>query len=177
VQRADKGELRRALLDARAARTAAGLHAARSAIRAHVVERCAAESWRVVAAYAPLRTEPGSTELLDELAHTRVRVLVPALLPDRDLDWTVWGTDERVGRDAISGADAVLAPALAVSRNGLRLGRGGGSYDRALRRARDGATIAALVFDTEILDGLPADPWDVVVGWAVTPAGWTRLTP
>ncbi|HLY34245.1 MAG TPA: 5-formyltetrahydrofolate cyclo-ligase [Jatrophihabitantaceae bacterium] len=177
MQPAEKGELRRTLLDARTARSEAELLAARAALRGFVVARCAAQSWRVVAAYVPLRGEPGSIELLDELVDAGVRVLIPFLLSDRDLDWTAWGSDEQLGVDAITQADAVLAPATAVSRRGVRLGRGGASYDRALTRVGPDATVAALVFDNEVLEELPADPWDVPVGWAVTPSGWTRLTP
>ncbi|WP_157410709.1 5-formyltetrahydrofolate cyclo-ligase [Actinoplanes rectilineatus] len=43
-------------------------------------------------------------------------------------------TGPRLGPDAIRSADLVLLPALAVGRNGIRMGRGGGSYDRVLAR-------------------------------------------
>jgi 5-formyltetrahydrofolate cyclo-ligase len=59
-------------------------------------------------------------------------------------------------------------PALAVDRTGNRLGRGGGSYDRALRRAT-GLTIA-LLYDEDLVDVLPAEPHDVPVAAAVTPS-------
>jgi 5-formyltetrahydrofolate cyclo-ligase len=69
----------------------------------------------------------------------------------------------------------VLVPALAVARDGVRLGRGGGSYDRALARVAPGTPRVALLFDGELVDALPADPWDVPVTDAVTPAGWRAL--
>ena len=57
------------------------------------------------------------------------------------------------------GPDALaLVPCLAASRDGVRLGRGGGYYDRFLAGFAGRALLAcpaALVFDT-----LPADPWD-----------------
>src|SRR6185437_4612743 len=83
----EKQTLRAVQLRARSARPAADLAEARSAICAHVVTRCAQRAWGCVAAYEPLRTEPGSTQLLNSLATLGVRVLVPVLLPDRDLDW------------------------------------------------------------------------------------------
>jgi 5-formyltetrahydrofolate cyclo-ligase len=72
-------------------------------------------------------------------------------------------------------ADAVLVPALAVGRDGVRLGRGGGSYDRALARVAPGTPRAALLFDEELVDALPADPWDVPVTDVVSPSGWRAL--
>lgn len=186
MQSADKAQLRRRFAAARAARAPSELADARARIRAHVVSRAAAEGWRAVAAYLPLRTEPGSTQLLAALRAGGVEVLVPVVLPDRDLDWTRWVEDRpddamaaaagpTLGPDAIVGVDAALVPAFAVSPSGTRLGRGGGSYDRALRRVGPATLAAAVVFDDEIVAELPADPWDVPVGWALTPTGWTEL--
>jgi 5-formyltetrahydrofolate cyclo-ligase len=68
----------------------------------------------------------------------------------------------------------VLVPALAVDRHGNRLGRGGGSYDRALARAT-GLTVAVL-YDGELVDLLPVEPHDVPVNAVVTPrSGLVRL--
>lgn len=173
-----KAELRAALTAARQARTAAELAGARTAIRGHVLDRCAREGWRCVAGYVPLRTEPGSPELLAGLRTLGVRVLVPVLLADRDLDWAEWGAGSPaapLGPDAIGAADAVLVPALAVARDGARLGRGGGSYDRALRRAAPAARRAALIYADELRARLPVDAWDVPVTDAVTPSGWHPL--
>ncbi len=146
---------------------------ARAAVREHVLTR--ADTWSCVAAYVPLRTEPGSVELLAALTDAGVEVLVPITLADRDLDWARWQSGKPLGRDAIARVDAVLVPALAVSRAGTRLGRGGGSYDRALLRCRAGTLVAALLFDGEVRDELPHEPWDQPVGAAVTPAGWIEL--
>jgi 5-formyltetrahydrofolate cyclo-ligase len=173
---ADKDRLRTALLAARKSRPPDELEAARAAIRTHVLARVAGV--RRVAAYVPMRTEPGSTELLAALRAGGADVIVPVTMPDRDLDWADWtpaGPGALLGVEAVMTADLVLAPALAVARDGTRLGRGGGSYDRALRRCRPDAFVAALVFDDEVVDGLPRDEWDVPVGAAVTPGGWIEV--
>ena len=170
-----KAELRDEIHAERRALTREQLADARAAIRRHVLGRVTADC---VAAYEPLRTEPGSTELLHALAERGVRVLVPITLNDRDLDWRDWrpeGGGPPLGRDAIAAAGLVVVPALAVDHTGTRLGRGGGSYDRALRRVTPGARTAALLFDGEVYPELPADPWDVPVAAAVTPAGWIDL--
>ena len=172
----DKVTLRQRLLAARRSRTPDELTAARSGIRAAVLSQARALRWSAVAAYVPMATEPGSVELLDGLAGLEVRVIVPVVLGDRDLSWSAWAADAgELGVEAITTVDAVLVPALAVAGDGTRLGRGGGSYDRALARTRAGVPIAALLFDGELVDALPRDPWDLPVSAVVTPAGWRDL--
>lgn len=151
---------------------------ARAAIRAVVVPRVDELGAGCVAAYVPYRTEPGSLALLADLVARGVQVLVPVTLRDRDLDWAEW-TDGRagppLGTASIEAAELVLAPALAVAWDGTRLGRGGGSYDRALARCGPQAVVAALLFAGEFVEWLPRDPWDQPVRAVVTPEGWRRL--
>ena len=103
-----------------------------------------------VAAYVSIGSEPGTGLLLRALAAAGKRVVLPVLLPDGDLDWArvrrrrrrsprarlglLEPVGPRLGVDAVATADVVLVPGLAVSPTGDRLGRGGGSYDRALGR-------------------------------------------
>jgi 5-formyltetrahydrofolate cyclo-ligase len=171
-----KAALRSELLAARRARSAHDLEAARRAIRTQVLAR--ATGVGTVAAYVPLRTEPGSLELLTELAESGATVLVPVTRPDRDLDWTSWqpaGVGPPLGGGAVRQAGLVLVPALAVAADGTRLGRGGGWYDRALARCVPGTPTAALIFADEVVAELPRDAWDVPVTAAVTPDGWLDL--
>jgi 5-formyltetrahydrofolate cyclo-ligase len=175
-----KPSLRAALLAARGGRPAESIAHARAAIASLVLARWTPE-WACVAAYEPLRTEPGSPELLAALRDRGARVIVPVLLPDGDLDWREWpDAPDLLGPGAIRDAALVLVPALAVDRLGMRLGRGGGSYDRALARldgARGGIRVAALLYDDEHLaHNLPSDPWDRSVDDVVTPTGWRAAT-
>jgi 5-formyltetrahydrofolate cyclo-ligase len=175
----------------RAARRSLGpdeLAAAAAALRQHVCDRLAGAGR--VAAYVPVGREPGSVELLDALRDGGTEILLPVVLSG-GLDWAVYrgrtglvagalGTREPIGPHlgaaALATADAVLVPALGVDRNGTRLGRGGGYYDRALALLGPGAAVAALLHDGELVDLLPRDPWDRPVTAAVTPgAGWTGL--
>src|SRR5215469_3886092 len=111
---------------------------------------------------------------------------VPARLPptvhcvpsqDHSSCSTPWRTGGALSVDAIAAVDLVLAPALAVSEGGVRLGRGGGSYDRALARVPSGVPIWALIYDDELVDELPRDDWDIPVTGAITPSGWHDLRP
>jgi 5-formyltetrahydrofolate cyclo-ligase len=64
--------------------------------------------------------------------------------------------------------DVVLAPCQAVDRAGNRLGKGGGFYDRFLSRPDLRAVRIAIAFDEQVLDEVPAAPWDVRVAMVVT---------
>ncbi|WP_281285858.1 5-formyltetrahydrofolate cyclo-ligase [Nocardioides humi] len=84
---------------------------------------------------------------------------------------------EPLGVDAVATADVVLVPGLAVSTGGLRLGRGGGSYDRALARVPVGTFTCVLLYDDEVLPEVPAEPHDRPVTAAATPSGVVRVRP
>ena len=71
--------------------------------------------------------------------------------------------------DAIATASGGLVPALAVDRDGVRLGRGAGFYDRSLPLADPTARLVAVVRDDELVDRLPAEPHDVRMTHALTP--------
>ena len=86
-----------------------------------------------------------------------------------------------LGAQALTEADVVIVPALAVDTAGARLGQGGGWYDRVLEHARPDALIVAVVFDDEIHDAdtdpLPCEPHDRTVDVVATPRGARRLSP
>ena len=126
---------------------------------------------RVVALYLSFATEPGTGPLIDWLADQRVRALAPTLLPDADLGWMEVPDGPPLGLDAITDAGVILVPALAVDLRGHRLGRGGGSYDRALTRVRPGQTVLAVVHDDEVLSAVPFGAHDRIVDGALTPSG------
>jgi 5-formyltetrahydrofolate cyclo-ligase len=145
-----------------------------------------------VAAYVAVGSEPGTAPLLRALVATGKRVLLPVLLPDGDLDWAAYAGDQdlvparfgllepvssRLGSDAVATADAVLLPGLAVSLRGDRLGRGGGSYDRALGRVPVGTFTCVLLHDDEVGVDVPVEPHDRPVTAAASPAGITRFAP
>lgn len=85
-------------------------------------------------------------------------------------------TGPRLGPTAIADAELVIVPAVAVDRRGIRLGRGGGSYDRALARVGAGALVVAPLHDGELVDVVPAEPHDRPVDAVITPTlGFQQL--
>lgn len=135
-----------------------------------------------VAAYEAMRTEPPTQTSVDALAARGIRVIVPITLPDLDLDWRDASDAHRepLGPDAISTAGLILTPGLAADRAGTRLGRGGGSYDRALARRAPDARVLVVLHPGEVrADLLPADPHDQPVHGVLTADGvsWVRVGP
>ncbi|MEU4179838.1 5-formyltetrahydrofolate cyclo-ligase [Streptomyces sp. NPDC026589] len=188
-----KGSLRRELLAARALLTK------EDAVRTAAVLAGAALSLpeladaRTVAAYVSVGREPGTRALLEALRGRGVRVLLPVLLADNDLDWAAYEGPEhllpagrgllepdgpRLGPAAVLEAEAVLLPGLAVDGAGMRLGRGGGSYDRVLARltaAGAHPSLVVLLYDDEVVARVPSEPHDHPVDAVVTPAGARRF--
>lgn len=145
-----------------------------------------------VAAYVSVGSEPGTGPLLEGLREAGKRVVLPVLLPDGDLAWAAYHgprslaparrgllepVGERLEPEAVATADAVLVPGLAVDRTGMRLGRGGGSYDRALARVPVGTFTCALLYDDEVLPpgAVPVQAHDRPVAAAATPDGLHRF--
>ena len=82
-----------------------------------------------------------------------------------------WGIPEPTGTPVIDPAtlDAVLVPALGAGRNGHRIGHGTGYYDAFLAPLADrGVPRITLVYDTCLIDTVPADPHDVPITLIVT---------
>lgn len=193
----DKRMLRREFLAVRSRLTADDVRVAAAALAERALELPELAHARTVAAYVSVGSEPGTLALLDALRARGVRVLLPALLPDNDLDWGAYfgedslarvrhggkmalfePTGERLGPDAVTDADVVLLPGLAVDARGMRLGRGGGSYDRVLARLeRTGVrpALVVLLYDAEVVERVPEEPHDRPVHAVVTPSGVRRF--
>jgi 5-formyltetrahydrofolate cyclo-ligase len=136
-----------------------------------------------VAAYASVGSEPPTGLLLDRLLRAGKRVVLPVLLPDGDLDWAQFTGDlvtarlgllqppgPPLGVEALATADVVLVPGVAVDGRGRRLGRGGGSYDRALGRVPVGTPVVLLLHDDEVVEEVPVAEHDRPVTAVVTPS-------
>ncbi|KAB5608202.1 5-formyltetrahydrofolate cyclo-ligase [Bifidobacterium jacchi] len=87
---------------------------------------------------------------------------------------------ETLEPQALRDARLILVPAFAVDRDGTRLGRGGGWYDRALMHRASGTPIVAICWPWESPRNatsalLPRRPHDVAVSGMLTPTGLTWL--
>jgi 5-formyltetrahydrofolate cyclo-ligase len=64
--------------------------------------------------------------------------------------------------------DAAIVPGVAFDRRGMRLGYGGGYYDRLLPRLRPDCLRIGLAFDEQLLAEIPAEPHDARIDIIVT---------
>ncbi|OBF04182.1 5-formyltetrahydrofolate cyclo-ligase [Mycobacterium sp. ACS4054] len=141
-----------------------------------------------VCAFVPVGAEPGSIDMVEALLRRCARVLLPVARTAADnaplpLRWgeyrpgtltsARWGLLEPpepwLPASAIAEASLILVPALAVDRSGVRLGRGGGFYDRSLGGRDPRTRLVAVVRDAELVDELPAEPHDIAMTHALTP--------
>ena len=186
-----KAELRAQVLARRSALPADQRSAAATLIRDAVLAEPQVQMAGTIAVYYSIGSEPGTHGLVFALHKRGSYVLLPVLRPDGDLDWASYeGPDSMVpgprgllepgepprGVDAVARADAVLVPALAVDGAGRRLGRGGGSYDRALARVGPLVPLIALVYDDELVEHVPAEGHDIPVRATASPRAGLAFT-
>jgi 5-formyltetrahydrofolate cyclo-ligase len=146
-----------------------------------------------VAAYESLPDEPPTGRLIEALLAAGHEVIVPVVLDDFSLQWryAAAGTvgdratvtrhlappteaEEAswLGTDALAGCDLVVTPGLTVDEHGIRLGQGGGCYDRALVHRRLDALVITLLHEGEQSEAdLPHDDHDLPVDGYLTTTG------
>jgi len=134
---------------------------------------------RRVTCYASYGTEPSTIQLREALGAAGYEVLLPRVAGD-DIDWVVddgsaetssMGIAEPTGPavDLLPVA-AMLVPALAVTAQGDRLGKGGGYYDRVIAAlGEQRPVIAALVDDADVVATVPLEAHDGRVDLIITP--------
>lgn len=160
-------------------------------------------SARSILMYHALEDEVDLGTLIEEAIHSGREVLLPVVTegrpdmkvvsvgdPARDLREGAFGIMEpRRGMplEDLSAIDLVLVPGRAFDRSGGRLGRGGGFYDRFLRRLRPresggpaestslpgrrGPPKIGVALSCQVVDSVPRTRMDVLVDGVVTTGG------
>lgn len=79
------------------------------------------------------------------------------------------GMLEPVTQDIIAAAhlDAIICPLVAVDMHGVRLGMGGGYYDRTFTKCTKTIKVA-WCYEFQVVDNLPKQPWDQAVDMVLT---------
>ena len=97
----------------------------------------------------------------------------------RDTAPGLWGIREPivercVKMDGPGQVDFILLPGVAFTRDGARLGYGGGFYDRLLARLPDRTALVAGAFGLQVVAELPQEATDRRIEWLVTEHGTTH---
>lgn len=175
-----KTELRRAFLAARRLQDSVTVIANSDALVRHLAAWLASRSFDQVFLYTPHRGEPDITGIA---AHLRpgTRCGLPVVEGGGVLRFHQWspgdplrpnrygiGEPERPSPVLAPGAGTViLVPSLALDKSGIRLGYGGGFYDRLLPAAA-GATTVGIAFSSFVVDMLPRESHDYPLQWIAT---------
>ncbi len=133
-----------------------------------------------VALFAPLPSEPDIELLWEKSGHRFCypRVVGPdlefvAVRHVEELAPAAWNPllrEPAAGPQIIAPAEIalILVPGLAFTRDGRRLGRGGGYYDRLLALHRPHAIALGVCFDLQIVPDIPCEPHDQRVDAVLT---------
>lgn len=147
---------------------------------------------KVIASYISVNQEPPTLRLSDALIANGRRLLVPKLGPGLSREWAWYQGHEDLseqapgrppapsgqplGAEILGEVNLVIIPALLVNHDGMRLGQGGGWYDRVLKQVPRGTPVAAMIFPEEFVDfALPQDENDMPVSAVILPDGVVQL--
>jgi 5,10-methenyltetrahydrofolate synthetase len=114
-----------------------------AAIGAHVLAWWKANPAQIIGVYWPIRNEPDLRPVYSTLAAQGAQLALPCVIrADAPLQFHAWMPGENLVKDAFgvmmpaSGVvvhpDAVLVPCVGFNADNVRLGYGGGFYDRTL---------------------------------------------
>lgn len=181
---AEKKRLRAEVRKRRSALSADERQAAGDAITAQLIKLVTEQNANSVSCYLALPSEPDTSGFLAWAAENDIDALLPSSLEGHRLGWIrpdgtgttpgAHGISEPNGEllpgTAVGDVDLMLIPASAVDLNGMRMGWGLGYYDRCLATLERKPPIYAIVYDTDVLARVPAEPHDSPIDGAVTPS-------
>ncbi len=148
----------------------------------------AERSWIHIAVFIPLPGEPDIwTPSQQLIVRQAARVYAPRMMPENQLDLVMITNTTALVRGPfgviepplestaladLTALDAIFIPGLAFSKDGGRLGFGGGWYDRLLARIPDKTIKIGVCWNELLIDSVPMDTLDVRVDGILTEAGY-----
>ena len=146
----------------------------------HIIKSEEFQSAKTIASYISYGDEPATKDLNEEILRNNKKLVLPRMLKDKNLEWIIWNGDQsklvKAGKilepvgEAIESdeIDIVIVPTLHATREGHRLGQGGGSYDRAL--ANISAWRIGLIYSGELtVEPVPVEAHDIKLSAVATP--------
>ncbi|MBO7545785.1 MAG: 5-formyltetrahydrofolate cyclo-ligase [Paludibacteraceae bacterium] len=131
---------------------------------------------KVIMMYYPIQNEPDLRPLMDEYQNEKVILLPIAHRKDiemrqykgrSDLHRGHFGIPEPTGAPYTGAPDLIIVPGVAFDKECNRLGRGGGYYDRFLKRFHQ-AKKYAVAYDFQIVEKVPMAAFDAQIDGVFT---------
>ncbi|MFM7200501.1 MAG: 5-formyltetrahydrofolate cyclo-ligase [Myxococcota bacterium] len=187
----DKATLRQELRAALRLLTPSERLARSSKLCEHLLRTPALVRAQRVALYRAMGQEASLEPLIPVLRDAGVALWLPRVRDDQSLDFLPWPADAPLapgpfgilepvvaGQPARAGEiDCFLVPGLAFDRQGGRLGRGKGYYDRALSLFPDSVPRVGVAFALQLLPEVPCESWDLRMHTLVSEVGVLDCVP
>lgn len=135
-----------------------------------------------VAGYWPTGSEFDPRPLMQAVQNQGGRLALPVIDSEAmSFRYWIWGQELEIGPYGIAAPppdaplaapDIVIAPLIAMGRDGHRLGQGGGYYDRAIavfRSQNHAVTVVGLGYDGQLLETVPHEAHDARLDYVLTP--------
>ena len=181
---------RRAAIPAESRLVAAQAIAAETVALLHV-QKLAGREAQVVSGFQSIGDEVDTGPVLKRLHAAKYTLCLPVMqgknqpllfrqwAPGDAMNTKVWGIQEPEADQPSLIPDVMLVPLLAVDPTGMRLGYGGGFYDRTIQVFRQlrGVLTVGIAFDEQRVDAVPHLAYDMALDWIVTPSGVHRGQP
>ncbi|WZL78118.1 5-formyltetrahydrofolate cyclo-ligase [Eubacteriales bacterium mix99] len=184
----NKREIRRNMASARDRIPDRERQSRSQSIERHLTALEAYEKAEVLLTYASFRSEADTLGLIRTALETGKRVVVPVCVPNkkRILPCEIQSPDDLMPgyfgipeppkqfrrQIRVEEIDLAVIPGLAFDRKFNRLGYGAGYYDRFLPKMRRDAAKIGIGFAFQLVDQLPADPFDVPMDGIITDSDW-----
>jgi 5-formyltetrahydrofolate cyclo-ligase len=144
-----------------------------------VLAACRELGARTVMAFVGFGSEPDTTGLIELLRSNGITVVLPRIEGDHIVGVVhAHGMNLAIGPFGIPAPtgsaiepttiDVVLLPGLAFTRDGRRLGQGGGFYDRFLPLLGPDATTIGVCFREQLVEQLVTEPHDRIVDLVIS---------
>jgi 5-formyltetrahydrofolate cyclo-ligase len=179
----NKNKLRAAILSRRRSLSTAEVLRLSQSIQKGALELAEYLGSHSVALYSPTENEVATEQILNHAIKQRKNVFYPKLgrqdsvrlvriKSPAELQRGSRGILEPAGEEGLSQKDEdgllVFVPGVAFDKQGNRLGRGIGWYDRLLHALGQKITAVALAYEFQIVEEVPAEVWDRTVHTIVT---------
>ncbi|MBN2898582.1 MAG: 5-formyltetrahydrofolate cyclo-ligase [Clostridia bacterium] len=178
-----KSEIRKLLISKRMAQTSEEIAEKSAKIIDAVIKSGVLEAKKRIMVYMDFRKEVQTEKLIHYLLAHDYEVVLPRVSDDKStMELYLIGSDEDMQASdfgilepipskerqvASHTLDLILSPGVGFTKEGYRIGYGGGFYDKMLADIRD-VTVCALAFECQMVEELPIEPHDQKLDMIIT---------